>query len=155
MMGWLGHSRTLRGPSQREIDRDGTLADTAFPGSHGHDVLDALERREATLDGMRGDVCVKLQLERWRGEPRFFEVMTQRRRQLRVIPVDRQTELERHAQPLRGGLDGTYRTGFGQRLAQIRLEIAPDFGFERRLIKGLGHGAILAARAATRRVAVR
>jgi len=72
-----------------------------------------------------------------------------------ALPYILLTQLEHHANTRCGRLYGAHRAGLGQGLAQIRLEKTHDFGFERRLIKGLGHAAILAARAAARRVAVR
>ena len=103
---------------------------------------------------MGGDVRLQIQLERTRGETRLGEVAHERGRQRLAITADREAKLERHAQTCGRRQDGTHGPGLGQGLTQIRLEITTYFGFERRLIQGLRHAAILAAHTAARRVAL-
>ncbi len=49
-------------PGERQIGRDGRLADAALAGCHGDDVLDAIQRFECSLYGVRGDLRLEHEL---------------------------------------------------------------------------------------------
>ena len=92
--------RALRRPGQREIDRDGGLADAALAGGDGHDVADAGQRLQAAAARhARGSSCDELDV--WIRRPATgCEVRREARRELLCIVRPRESRAPREREPV-------------------------------------------------------